>query len=586
MNIQSTSFCRDRFCTVLVWSVGLCLGMTGPAAVSAQTVSPPEIDRAGQQGEILLRQQQEIERDRQREADRARQTPSPLPSMAPPAQSTIAPLAAGGCLTVKRLDLAGAERLSRREKRVIDKMAVGRCVGLPEINEMLKQITEYYIDRGLVTTRAYIPQQSAEEGVLTIVVIEGTVERIEIQPKGSANLGTAFPPMVGRVLNLRHAEQGIDQINRLGSNNAKIDIRPGTAPGSSTIVVINQPRYRLSGGVSVDNSGSPETGLWQAGVSATFDNPLGLNDMLSGNFRKNAEDLPPGVNSQSGSISYSVPWGWWTANLSVSQSRYGSIIQGITRDFDTNGTSDALSVRLDRVMYRDNRMKLTLYSSLNRGKTRNFIAGLRIDTSSRILTNATMAANLSAIAGPALFSFDLGYTRGLDWLGALADLPNQPDGAPKGQFSRVNFGAGVNIRAKIGAQPIGWSTQMTGQWSNDSLFASEQISIAGPYAVRGYRDVRVLGDSGLFIRNELSMPLRIPVPGTKLIIGAKPFVGFDYGKTRGQRGLPGQYLTGWAAGLGLQISRIAVQLSWSGSGPRSSGLPSDHSFFTRLSLAF
>ena len=198
-----------------------------PTTVFAQTVTPPEIEQAGRQGEQLLRQQQQVDQARQREADRVRQQPSP------PSSQTEAPKAGtilgadGGCITVKRLDLVGADRFPRSERRAIERETVGRCLGLSDINDLLKMITESYIRRGLVTTRAYIPQQNSAGGVLQIVVIEGTVESLSVEPKGSANAGNAFPPMIGRVFNLRRAEQGIDQLNRLGSNNAKIDIRPG-----------------------------------------------------------------------------------------------------------------------------------------------------------------------------------------------------------------------------------------------------------------------------------------------------------------------------------------------------------------------
>src|SRR3546814_5010894 len=50
---------------------------------------------------------------------------------------------------------------------------VGQCVGKAEIDAILARITQYFIDRGLVTTRAYIPPQDLRTGLLKLVVVEG-----------------------------------------------------------------------------------------------------------------------------------------------------------------------------------------------------------------------------------------------------------------------------------------------------------------------------------------------------------------------------------------------------------------------------
>ena len=556
-----------------------------PVTAFAQTVTPPEIEQAGRQGEQLLRQQQQVDQARQREADRVRQQPSPLPAQTEGPKTETVPGADGGCITVKRLELVGADRLPRSERRAVERQAVGRCLGLSDINDLLKMITESYIRRGLVTTRAYIPQQNSQDGVLQIVVIEGTVESLSVEPKGSANAGNAFPPMIGRVFNLRRAEQGIDQLNRLGSNNAKIDIRPGSAPGNSAIVVVNQPSRRVTGGAAIDNSGSPETGLWQGGVSLVLDNSLGLNDQFSGSFRRNVEHLEGGAKSSALSASYALPFGWWAATFSYSQSSYGSVVKGITRDFLTTGESDGASLRLDRVIYRDNRAKMTLYGTVNRRSTRNFITEQRIDSSSRVTTTAELNSNLSVIAGPALASFDLGVTKGLDWFGALTDPTTLLPGAPRAQFTKVNFGTGISGRLKLAGITAQLSSQLTGQWSDDVLFASEQIAIAGAYAVRGYRDVRLFGDSGLLVRNEIGLPFSFPIFKTGKRGFAKPFAGYDVGRTFDHFGTPGAALSGWSAGLNLGLPRVSIQLSWSGAGARSSRIPADHQFFTRVSIA-
>lgn len=572
-------------CERIVIACGSAMTLCLASPAFAQTVTPPELERAGRLGEELLRQQQQIEAERQRERDRRAQTPSGGPQAAP-AQAAPLPGPEGGCVTVRRLVIEGGERLPAADRRRAEQSVVGRCVDLAGINALLRQITEVFIARGLVTTRAYVPQQDTADGTLTIVIIEGVVERLKVEPEGSVNIGTAFPRLQGRIFDLRRAEQGIDQINRLASNSAKIDIRPGTTPGASEIVIVNQSRDRFAGYFAADNSGSPETGLWQATLGLAFDNPLGLNDGISGSIRRDLGARDEAGSSEAITLAYSVPYGWWTANVFLSRSKYSSLVQGITRDFVTNGTSDGATLRIDRVAYRDARTKFTIYGALNRLSTRNFIAGLKIGTSSRVLTTAQLNGNVSAIAGPVLASLDLGVTRGLDWLGALPDLPNQPDSAPRAQFTKLTFGAGINARLDLAGQPVALTSQLTGQWSDDVLFASEQLAIAGPFAARGYRDVRLFGDRGLYIRNEIATPFSFDLPALDTSLNIRPFAGIDFGRTFSHEGEEGRALSGWVTGFNLSVSRVSFQISGARAAWRSPGIPRDNQIFTRLSVAF
>jgi hemolysin activation/secretion protein len=386
--------------------------------------------------------------------------------------------------------------------------------------------------------------------------------------------------MVGGVFNLRDAEQGIDQLNRLGSNDAKLEIQPGSTPGSSVVQVSNTPGHRISGSVSVDNGGEPQTGDWQGTATVLADDPLGLNDGLVVSHTRSDPSGP--ADSRSTSVNYSIPYGWWTGSLSFSDSDYASLVHGMTQNFVTSGTSRYATLRLDRVAYRDQSRKLTVYADVTRKDVENFVAGALIRASSRVLTVLDLDANLSIAAGGTLWSFDAGAARGLPWFGAMRDPGNLPKGAPSAEYTRLTGSTAVSR----GFSPFGIRTQLSstlnGQWSNDTLYSSEQIGISGPYAVRGYRDVRLFGDRGLTWRNELSFPFVFhagPMP-----VSVRPFLGMDYGRIWAHDMLPSAYQTGWTAGASAAIWRVSLQLSWSAAAWRSASVPDDHMFFAHFSV--
>jgi hemolysin activation/secretion protein len=555
-----------------------------PLSSWGQSVTPGELDRAARQGEELLREQQQRLQERQIERDRERQKPAGESLPAPETPANVTP-ANGKCLEVRSLDLVGARHLSPELVASLNHDVAGRCLGVDDINALLRRITDNYVSQGLITSRAYIPPQDTKDGRLTIVVIEGTVEKVEVKPARSASSATAFPHVVGKVLNLRDAEQGIDQLNRLATNDAKLDIQPGSTPGSSVLVIVNSPRRRVSGALSTDNTGSPATGEWLGTASLFVDDPLGINDGLVLSHSRSVDDPAGPAMSRSSSLSYSVPYGWWTGSLLYSESAYGSVIPGITQNFTTTGLSRATTLRADRVAYRDQSRKLTIYAGLTRRDTQNYVAGLLIGASSRALTLLDVSSNLSIAHGGSLWSFDAGVSRGLSWLGGVNDPAGLPGNAPRAQFTKFTAGAGVTQ----GFAPFGVRTQLSStlaaQWSNDVLYSSEQIAIAGPFAVRGYRDERLFGDRGLTWRNELALPFALGA-GTGSVIALRPFVGADFGKVWSHDGVPGGYLSGWAAGTNVAFSSVSLQVSWSGAAARSSNLPSDHMFFARVAASF
>lgn len=554
-----------------------------PFLALGQSVTPGELDQAGRLGEQLLREQQQVEQERQRERERRRQQPAGevLPEAAAPAAPATPE---GECFQVSSLELVGARLLGKETIASLQQSVAGQCVGSSDLNALLRRITDAYVSLGYVTTRAYVPPQDAKDGKLTLVVIEGTVERIEVEPAKSASAATAFPHMVGEVFNLRAAEQGIDQLNRLARNDARIDIRPGSAPGSSVLVVMNPQRRAISGAFSTDNTGSSETGEWQSTMTLIADDLAGINDGLILSHSRSLDDPDGPAASRSTMLSYSVPYGWWTGTVSLSESDYDSVVHGLTRDFITSGKSRNAGLRVDRVAYRDQSRKLTLYGGLTRRDSENFVAGQLIGSSSRVLTVLDLEANLSLVSDGAQWSFDAGVSRGLPWFGAIDDASGLPGDAPRAQFTKFTLGASVSR----GFEAFGVRTQITSavnaQWSNDVLYASEQISLAGPFSVRGYRDVRLYGDRGFTWRNELAFPFSIGA-GTSRPIGIRPFVGADLGRVWSHEDGQAGYLSGFAAGVNVSVAPVSLQLSWSGSGERSDALPSDQLFFARLAVS-
>ena len=69
------------------------------------------------------------------------------------------------------------------------------------LNALLKAVTDHYLDRGYVTTRAYLPQQDLASGTLRIIVVEGRLEGLDSSALASPReLTMSFPGRTGELL--------------------------------------------------------------------------------------------------------------------------------------------------------------------------------------------------------------------------------------------------------------------------------------------------------------------------------------------------------------------------------------------------
>ena len=510
-------------------------------------VPPPS---AAQQGELLQRQQQErIEEDQTRILTSPRdptiiEVPTHEPAVAAP----------GSCRTIDRIEFEHSPQMGAGDQQKLTKPYLGRCLGLGDVERLLSDITRFYIDKGRPTTRVYVRPQSLAEGLLVLDIVEGRIERVELDPEaeGSLNLLTAFGPTEDTGFNLRVFEQGLDQINRLASNNASLDILPGSRPGYSIVRIRNETRSRFHASGSYDNTGQPSTGRNQATGSILLDNMLGLNDFFSYTRRQTVFDDQPNVDSRSNSLLFSVPLNALTFTGGYSDSFYKSqsIAAGGTV-FVLSGRTATSFGRVDAAVWRDSRNKLELSAQLSNKRNRNFINDLYLPVSSRILTTASFDANWSLLLGRGTLRVGASWVRGLDAFGALDDSRfTLAADTPRAQFDKLTGRLALALPIDAGSVPLSYTAELEGQYGFDPLYSSEQIVIGSPFTVRGFLRESLVGDRGAYLQQELSALLPKRVAGLTMVF--RPHAGFDVGHVGGAvRGAVRGTLAGVSAGLGL-----------------------------------
>lgn len=528
--------------------------------VQAQTAA--DRAEAARQTEAIQRETQERMR---RDVDAARGT-APAPGGLDPKSfmpRVQVPAGVAACSSIAKLSIEGAPRLSSRLHGELMRDFTQRCIGAAEIEQLLGAITADYVRRGYITTRAYLPPQDLSTGALRIQVMEGVIEQIVVEDgqTGSIRVANVFPAAAGDPLNLRDLEQGVEQANRLSSNNAQLDIQPGTRAGTSIVVVHNKPGPRLRATLGVDNHGSPSTGRNQIGASVVAEGLLGLSELVLLSHRQSLPNDREARSSVSDSLGVYVPLGYSTLALAASRSTYATMIHAPSGlQLRSHGASTNHSVRLDRVMYRDQASRLTMSASFTSKDADNFLAGEYLAVSSRRLSILDLAGGGTMTLLGGVLSAELGMSRGLTVAGAQTDAPDLPDYAPRSQFVKLNYSASYQRALKMGDTELSLSTQLVGQRSRDTLHGSERISIGGLYSVRGFNRNSLSGDNGYYLRTELSRRHTFDVAAQA--VSARFYAALDTGRVTGAAaGVAEGRLTGGAVGVALAWRGVALDMS-------------------------
>ncbi|CAM2170442.1 Outer membrane transporter CdiB-2 [Paraburkholderia sacchari] len=418
----------------------------------------------------------------------------------------------------------------------------GACVGKEGIDVLTKGLQQAILSRGYVTTRVLVQPQDLSTGTLTFALVPGIVRQVRFaDPTLWGTWKTAFPTKTGDVLNLRDLEQGLEQMKRVSSQDVDMKIEPAEIPGESD-VVLNVTRSKPWTFVaSVDNSGTDATGKWQGNISLGLNNPLGLNDILNLGANQDLSFGNKALGSHGFNGSYSVPWGYWTATLSGNTNTYYQDIAGVNQTFVSSGNQQNAALRIARVISRSQNDVLGGYVQLSKRFGASFINDTTIPTQARNNTFLELGATDRHYFGAAQFDGTLAYRQGIGGFGATADP--YPDG-PTYRYHMAVLDANLSVPLTLANQIFRYVGTVHGQFTNDTLFYIDDLTIGSRYTVRGFDGETMLAaERGFYWRNELQWPV--------FQTGQVLYAGIDYGRVFGPNTavLAGTQLAGAVIGI-------------------------------------
>jgi len=469
-------------------------------------------------------------------------------------QQSVPVPAHGPCFNIRQIILQQATLITPDKQAKLVAPYINQCLSLARINQLVRVIFEWYVQRGYITSRAFLTEQNLSHGILTITVLEGRLEEIRLQGARSYQLKMAFPTGAGRILNLRDIEQGMEQINRLRTTPVQIEIIPSAKPGYSIVNLTSTPEFPLTLGLNIDNSGQRTTGTGQLSASLVGNDLLGIADrwFVSGGRSSAFSDWRDAQNFQAG---VSVPYGYGLLDYSYSWSNYHSRFNANNFDWYSNG--DNISNRLSGswVLFRNGQIKTGVQLGLNHYVSHNWLNQTLLQSSSRKLTSLQIGFNHTQKVAGGVATLNPMLSRGMRWFDAESDSGKNDD-LPKAQFRKWSVSSSYQRPV---TQKMWWLSSLYAQWSPDRLYGSERLTIGGENSVRGYKEQYLSGDVGGYLRNELNYTL-FTLPAIGEVSTTLALDGGWLQSDRQDRYAAGT-LWGSSLGLGTRNAHVSTQLS-------------------------
>jgi hemolysin activation/secretion protein len=516
--------------------------LTSAAALAAEPQAPAQ--------QLLLQQQRERAQREQLEQSPDVRLEAPLDS----AGNLRLPRNETPCFKIDRVVLSGDQaedfQWALRAANPAEDPVQGRCVGSAGINLTMKRIQNAIIAKGFITTRVLAQAQDLNQGTLSLVLVPGRIKHIRFAEGTSAraNYWNAMPASAGDVLNLRDIEQALENFKRVPTAEADVQITPAEGadaqPGESDVVIAWKQAIPVRVSLSVDDSGSKQTGKYQGNVALSLDNLASLNDLFYISFN---HDLGGGQSGDRGSkghtVHYSVPYDYWQLSLTSSEYDYHQTIAGVNQAYSYSGRSRTNEVQLSRVIYRDAVRKTTVSVGGWSRTSSNYIEDTEIELQRRRMAGWQAGLNHREFIGASTLDLGVGYRRGTGARDALR-APEEENGEGTSRSQIITANAQLQLPFTLADQRLRYIAGWRGQWNRTPLIPQDRFSIGGRYTVRGFDGEQILSaERGWTFSNDLGLSLANT--------GQELYLGVDYGEVGGHstQYLSGRRLAGAVVGL-------------------------------------
>lgn len=396
------------------------------------------------------------------------------------------------------IKIINAKSISPSELYPIYAAKLHTTITLENLLEIVGNITNYYRNRGYITSQAVLVPQRAHKGIVTIKIVEGYIDTVFVtgDPKKSARLVELYSKKIqqNNPLNQKQMERYLLLTDEIPGTKVQSILTPSpTKPGASDLI-LNTQHQLLNGYLSYDDYGTRYIGPQQ------ITGNIGLNSFLTSgdSGQLTAAKTPRGNELTFIDANYNLPimsegdrlviGGTSTKTQPLFVLEPANII-GLNKNYYANFTIPAI---------REMNQNLTYIAGFNYNNTRvtsfntklygDYIRSLGLGF---LYDNADRYRGTNSIYSDIRKGLPIaGYTTNTNPLTAMTSRPG-------GSATYTKVDLTISRLQQLGASHFSLYGLAKGQYGFQSLLVAEQFAYGGSQLGRGYDPAELLGDKAL-----------------------------------------------------------------------------------------
>lgn len=408
---------------------------------------------------------------------------------------------------VENIIISPSEILTEEELREIIEDYTQTNLTFEKLQEIVKRINMLYINKGYITARAYLPEQTIENETVRIELLEGRVGDISITGNKwtrKSYIEKRIHAQKDNIFNIVELEQDMTIFNRYNDGvNLTGDLNKGTKLGTTDVELKVHEKLPFHLTMMVDNAGRDTIGKHRIGLMLQDDSLFGVRDKLTlGSYFSRYSITPFAdynipVNKKDGRLGFS---------FSSSNSKIGN---GPYRDFNIKSRSQNYSVYFNQPIIRKPYMELSSITSLEYKQATTSFDGYDLYTDKIPTAKTGLNFRYDTKKGIWYLNQSVGYAM------PLFDKDINYIKIEGGALRLHDFGHGVVGQLRANYQVI----------PKDDVPYADQFTVGGVATVRGYSEGLLIGRSGYIVSGEVLFPVAPRTRVDKKTNEIKPFIG-------------------------------------------------------------
>jgi hemolysin activation/secretion protein len=399
-----------------------------------------------------------------------------------------------------KVELVDKGGLSFNEEKLLEiaQPYVKKTITLNNLNEMTKKMSLYLRNNGYPAAMVYVPEQEIIRSTIKIAILPGRYGNITLNNESKLDNDVAERISkklhTGDIIKTISLETTIHNLNNLPGVKASTVLSPGTAKGTSDIVINIRDHKKHEGIAYVSNYGSKYSGRYQYAAQETINNISHKGDLLR---------IGTSISNklmQNYYMSYEMNVGRSSSTIGIGLSHMNYDIDSYLASMGMEGKANTISVYGKTPIYKTSKKNLDVLYGYNYRSLQDSISSPNWDSDRHSHSGYIGLAGSVNQHQKSSFYYNLILTHGV----------METDSADAELMDSVNHFSGgfTKGNADITAiQSLGHSTDILfraqGQLASKNLDSSERFYLGGAQGVRAYPQGECSGDEGILGTAEL-----------------------------------------------------------------------------------